>query len=115
MGFCFCGAQLQHFASTQKAIPQTNFLSRYSNFSPAEQCNFLTSAVPVPRDGLHKFINRYRFRAMLTIKEGWQPEMKQKYPQFFSYLEGFGKQPDGVPCLGDSIIIIHPLCKVVLD
>ncbi|VDP83623.1 unnamed protein product [Echinostoma caproni] len=64
---------IQHRAG--KTIPQADFLSRYSQFSEAEQCHFISPAPPVSRESLRKSTKQYYSDILSAIKKGWSPEV----------------------------------------
>ncbi|VDP87158.1 unnamed protein product [Echinostoma caproni] len=98
-----------------KTIPQADSLSRYSRFSEAEQCHFISPASPVSRESLRKSTKQYYSAILSAIKKGWLPEVKRKYPQFFAHRQELPVQLDGVLCRADRLVIPPRLRKTALE
>ncbi|VDP86944.1 unnamed protein product [Echinostoma caproni] len=98
-----------------KIIPQADFFSRYSRFSGAEQCHFISPASPVSRESLRKSTKQYYSAILSEIKKRWSPEVKRKYPQLFPHREELSVKLDDVLCRDDRLVIPPPLRKTVPD
>ena len=98
-----------------KAIPHADFLSRHSNFSAAEKCNFVTTPAPVSREALRRYTKQYYSAVISALSKGWRPDVKKKFPLFFANRDELVLQPDGILSRGDRLIIPPPLRKAVLD
>ncbi|VDP94335.1 unnamed protein product [Echinostoma caproni] len=98
-----------------KTISQADYLSRYSRFSEAEQCHFISPASPVSRKSLRKSTKQYYSEILSAIKKGWSPEVKRKYPQIFAHREELSVRSDGVLCRADRLVIPPPLRETVLE
>jgi hypothetical protein len=98
-----------------KEIPQADFLSRYSCFSPAEAHCFASQAVPISRSDLVRETRRYYGSILSALRNGWSPLLKKKYPMFFQIREELSVQPDGVLCRNDQLVIPPCLRKAVLE
>ncbi|VDP91883.1 unnamed protein product [Echinostoma caproni] len=102
---------IQH--SPGKTIPQHEFLSRYSRFSEAKQYRFISPASPVSRESLCKPAKQCYVAIISTIKEGWSPEVKRKYPQFFAHREEFSAQLNVALCRDDRMVILLPIQNII--